>query len=86
MDKSSPVAKPLTPAEREFSEKAIAYAEFMQKNRIYGFRLPNEAERAVEAATGEKLFMQPNPRQAELLAAWMDPKYKVFTFTEATGR
>jgi len=78
---NTPTTKPLTPAEREFSEKAIAYAEFMQKNRIYGFRLPNEAERAVEAATGEKLFYPPNPKQAQILAGWFDPTKKVFTLT-----
>jgi hypothetical protein len=35
----------------------------------------------VEAAVGEKLFMPPNPKQAELLAGWLDPTKKVFTFT-----
>jgi hypothetical protein len=35
----------------------------------------------VEAAVGEKLFMPPNPKQAELLRGWLDPAKKVFTFT-----
>ena len=77
--KTSPT--PMTPAEREFSEKAKAYAEFIMSNRIYGFRLPNEAERAVEAAISEKLFLPPNPKQQLLLDAWFDSTKKVFTFT-----
>lgn len=59
----------------------MAYAEFIRKNKIYAFRQPNEAERAVEAAIGEQLFFPPNPKQAELLQAWLDPTKKVFTFT-----
>jgi hypothetical protein len=35
----------------------------------------------VEAAVGEKLFMRPNPKQAELLRGWAIPSKKVFTFT-----
>ena len=67
--------------EAAFSEKARDWARFYLDNRIYGFREPTEVERVAEAAVGEKLFMQPNPRQKELLDAWLVDRYKVFTFT-----
>ncbi|MFH0825940.1 MAG: hypothetical protein V2B18_24560, partial [Pseudomonadota bacterium] len=50
-------------------------------NRLYVFREATADERLVEAAVGEKLFMPPNPKQAELLKGWLDPTKKVFTFT-----
>ena len=71
----------LAEAERLFSEQAAKYAEFMLENKLYGFRAPNDNEKMVEAAVGEKLFMPPNPKQAELLRGWLDPAKKVFTFT-----
>jgi hypothetical protein len=73
--------KPLSPAEREFTEKALAYAEFIRENRLYAFRAPTPNEKMVEAAVGEKLFMPPNPKQEELLRGWAIPLKKVFTFT-----
>jgi hypothetical protein len=73
--------KPMTPIEREFTDKALAYAEFIKNNRLYAFREPTAREKMVEAAVGEKLFMPPNPKQAELLRGWLIPEKKVFTFT-----
>ncbi len=73
--------KPLTPAERNFSEKALAYADFLRSNKLYAFREATANERMVEAAVGEQLFFPPNPKQAELLSGWLDPTKKVFTFT-----
>ena len=71
----------LSPAKREFEEKARAYAEFLLDNRLYAFREPTADEKLVEAAVGEQLFFPPNPKQAELLAGWLIPEKKVFTFT-----
>lgn len=68
-------------AERDFIEKASVYAEFLRGNRLYAFREANANERMVEAALGERLFMPPNPKQAELLTGWLMPEKKVFTFT-----
>jgi hypothetical protein len=68
-------------ATREFAEKAGQYAKFLKENRLYAFRMPTEMERAVEEAVGERLFMPPNPKQAELLKGWLDPGRKVFSFT-----
>jgi hypothetical protein len=71
----------MTAVERDFTEKALAYAEFIRNNKLYAFREPTEQERAVEAAVDEQLFFPPNPKQAELLAGWLIPEKKVFTFT-----
>lgn len=73
--------KPLTPGQRKFTEEALVYAEFLRNNRLYAFREPTANEKMVEAAVGEKLFMPPNPKQAELLKGWLLPEKKVFTFT-----
>lgn len=50
-----------------------AFNAFMKDNRIFGFNRPRSP-----------LFpelREPNPPQKALLEAWMNPKYKVFTFT-----
>ncbi len=75
--------KPMTPAQRNFTEKALAYAEFIRNNRLYAFREATANERLVEAAVGEQLFWPPNPKQAEMLVGWEDKKKKVFTFCGA---
>jgi hypothetical protein len=66
--------------QREFAEKVLKWGEFFKKNRIYAFREPDADERKLEIAFGEKIFTPPNPKQAELLAGWDDPRKKVFTF------
>ena len=71
----------LAEAKAELTQKAEAFAEFMQANRLYGFREASERERIIEDAVGEKLFMPPNPKQEELLEGWLKPEKKVFTFT-----
>ena len=71
----------LATAERHVAEKALAYAEFLRNNRLYAFREATKDEKMAEAAAGEKLFMPPNPKQAELLRGWLLPEKKVFTFT-----
>ena len=71
----------LATAERHVAEKALAYAEFLRNNRLYAFREATKDEKMAEAAAGEKLFMPPNPKQAELLRGWLLPVKKVFTFT-----
>ncbi len=73
--------KSLSPAEREFTEKALAYAEFIRNNRLYAFREATANEKMVEAAVGEKLFMPPNPKQALIIDGWFNPVKKVFTLT-----
>jgi len=73
----------LAEAKAELTQKAEAFAEFMQANRLYGFREASERERIIEDAVGEKLFMPPNPKQEELLEGWLKPEKKVFTFTGA---
>jgi hypothetical protein len=75
------VDSPMNAVEREFTEKALGYAEFLRNNRLYAFREATANEKMVEAAVGEKLFMPPNPKQADLLRGWFDPEKKVFTFT-----
>lgn len=50
-----------------------AFNAFMKDNRIFGFNKPRSP-----------LFpelREPNPPQKALLDAWMNPQYKVFTFT-----
>jgi hypothetical protein len=71
----------LSRGQREFQEKATAYAGFLQSNRLYAFREPIPEESFMEETLGEKLFMPPNPRQKELLDGWLRPDKKVFTFT-----
>jgi hypothetical protein len=69
--------------EREYSEVLLKTGEFYRKNRIYCFREATEDEKPVEIAIGEKLFTPPNPVQKQILEAWDNPKYKVFTATGA---
>lgn len=66
---------------REFVEKAKITADFFKKNRLYAFREPVEVERLIEIAIGEKIWTPPNPKQKELLDAWLNVDKKVFTFT-----
>jgi len=50
-----------------------AFNAFMKDNRIFGFNRPRSPEFPE--------LREPNPPQKALLEAWMNPKYKVFTFT-----
>lgn len=69
---------------RELADTYMKAGEFYKKNRLYAFREAlSDTDRRLEAALGEKIFMPPNPKQAELLTAWDNPLYKVFTFTGA---
>lgn len=53
-----------------------------EENRLAFFGAVNP-ERAAAHADCCKLFRGPNPKQLELLAAWGNQKYKVFTYTGA---
>jgi len=66
---------------RQFIDKAMAYGDFLRKNKLYAFREATETERLMEVALGEKLFWPPNLKQMELLEGWLDPAKRVFTFT-----
>ena len=79
--KTDMIEKTMTAAEREFTEWALAYADFIRNNRLYAFREATPREKMVEAAIGEKLFMPPNPKQQAILDGWFNPKKKVFTLT-----
>ncbi len=72
--------------EEEQAEASRLLAEmeaFYRSNRLYCFREPMSASelKLAELSPGERLWMPPNPKQATLLNAWDDRKYRVFTFT-----
>ena len=69
------------PQAQSFIDRVTPYVEFLKVNRLYAFREPTRDEEVLQESVGEKLFMPPNPKQAELLRGWMRPEKKVFTFT-----
>jgi hypothetical protein len=65
---------------KEYAQKALEAKEFYKANKIFAFREPEEFEKIMEKAVGEKIFLPPNPKQAELIKGLEMPDKKVFTF------
>ena len=78
-----PVEESREDLQRQLAEEYLKYSDFLRKNKIYAFRAPSVAEAEMERVMGERFFYPPNPKQQEVLDAWLNPQYKTFSITGA---